>query len=265
MIDNDTNKEFRNKFNPEGSNLRLAQLRMLKMLKFIDKVCNDNGLTYWLDSGTLLGAKRHGGFIPWDDDTDICMPRRDAKRFREIMLKQNPSNEFVLQCRATDPGYFGAWCILRDTKTEYIQNSKMHNMRKYRGLQVDIFEVDDHCIEPIRQLIARYQHYLINKPLDTIDSVFLAKCIALPSYYILAVIKMMVRFISPKRDYCIKPLGVVWKHMQIINIYPLTRAKFEDGSFLTPGNADAYLTDMYGDWEVVPQNIETHNVEFIFK
>ena len=258
-------RELREKYSPDGSSLRRAQLRMLEMLVFIDNVCKENGLTYWLDSGTLLGARRHGGFIPWDEDTDICMPRKDAKRFREIMIKQNPSNEFVIQCRATDPGYFGAWCILRDTKTEYIQNSKLHNIRKYRGLQVDIFEVDDHCIESVRQLIARYQHYLINSPLDSINNSFWAKLIVLPSYYILAVIKSIVRLISPQRDYYIKPLGVVWKHMLKRNVYPLSKIKFENFEFNAPGRVEDYLSYMYGDWSKIPDKIKTHNVNVIFK
>ena len=258
-------KELREKYSPDGSSLRKAQLRMLDMLIFIDKVCKENGLTYWLDSGTLLGAKRHGGFIPWDEDTDICMPRKDAKRFREIMIKQKPSNEFVLQCRATDSGYFGAWCILRDTKTEYIQNSRMHNMRKYRGLQVDIFDVDDHCIELVRQLIARYQHYFINRPLDTIESSFWAKLIVIPSYYFLAFIKTIVRFFSPQRDYFIKPLGVVWRHMLKRNVYPLSKIQFENIEFNSPGKVEDYLSDMYGDWRRLPENIKCHHVEVVFK
>ncbi|MBD5280217.1 MAG: hypothetical protein HDS35_06710 [Bacteroides sp.] len=79
MIDPKLQAELRAKYNPEGSDLRKAQLRMLSLLIFLDKVCKDNNLEYWLDSGTLIGAARHGGFIPWDDDCDIEMMEKDYK------------------------------------------------------------------------------------------------------------------------------------------------------------------------------------------
>ena len=77
MIPRDIQEQFKKQYNPEGSILRRAQYRMLEMLSFIDDVCVKNNIKYWIDSGTLLGARRHGGFIPWDDDVDICMPRED--------------------------------------------------------------------------------------------------------------------------------------------------------------------------------------------
>ncbi len=61
--------------------LRLVQTANLGLLKILDKLCKENNITYWLDFGTLLGAKRHKGFIPWDDDVDIGMPREDYERF----------------------------------------------------------------------------------------------------------------------------------------------------------------------------------------
>ncbi|MFR9070550.1 MAG: LicD family protein, partial [Paraclostridium sp.] len=55
--------------------LRKYQLVECEMLFLIDSICRKYNLKYWIDAGTLLGAIRHGGFIPWDDDCDICMPR----------------------------------------------------------------------------------------------------------------------------------------------------------------------------------------------
>ena len=74
-------------YNGEGTLLRQAQLRMLNILLEVDKICRKNNLSYWIDYGTLLGAVRHKGYIPWDDDIDISMPSDDYKKFTEIAIK----------------------------------------------------------------------------------------------------------------------------------------------------------------------------------
>ena len=86
MIDPKLQAELRARFNPDGSDLREAQLRMLGLLKFLDDICKKNGLEYWLDSGTLIGAARHGGFIPWDDDVDVCMMKKDADKLKPLWV-----------------------------------------------------------------------------------------------------------------------------------------------------------------------------------
>ena len=58
--------------------------QLLGIMRDIDAVCRQHGITYWLDGGTALGARRHGGFIPWDDDVDLGMPREDHERFLQI-------------------------------------------------------------------------------------------------------------------------------------------------------------------------------------
>lgn len=68
----------------EQNTLRRLQIAELGILEAIDRVCRENGITYFLDSGTVLGARRHGGFIPWDDDIDLGMPRDDFERFLEV-------------------------------------------------------------------------------------------------------------------------------------------------------------------------------------
>ena len=73
------------KYNPEGSTLRKAQLRMLEILKEIDKICKKHHITYWLDGGTMLGCARHKGFIPWDDDLDIAVFEEDYERLLHIL------------------------------------------------------------------------------------------------------------------------------------------------------------------------------------
>lgn len=255
--------ELRAKYNLDGSDLRKAQLRMTKMLGFIDKVCRDNGIKYWLDSGTLLGARRHGGFIPWDDDTDICMTREDAKKFKDIMLHNNPSNEFVLQCRETDKGYFGPWMVLRDLKTEYIQNSELHKKRKYRGLQVDIFPVEDKYVSVLFVLANKIQSHFIDKPLQRVKNPFLSSILAYPSFYLLHFFIFIFRCVSPRRNSIRKCFAtpIVWKKISKQNVFPLdSTITFEGLELMCPHNVDGYLTEQYGNWREIPSKIQTHEV-----
>ena len=81
--------------------LRCLQLVELDMLRDLDRVCRELGLSYWLDSGTCLGAVRHGGFIPWDDDIDIGMPLDDYLRFQEQAPQLLPDNLTMHTCENT--------------------------------------------------------------------------------------------------------------------------------------------------------------------
>ena len=76
------------KYNGDGTTLRKMQLRILDILVEIDRICRKHDIKYWIDFGSLLGAVRHGGFIPWDDDIDVAMPSEDYQRFLEIAPKE---------------------------------------------------------------------------------------------------------------------------------------------------------------------------------
>ena len=85
-------------------NLKLAQNIACYTLKNIDRVCRKNNIEYFICAGTLLGAYRHGGFIPWDDDIDIAMTRENYNKFLNI-AQEELGDEFFVQTTETDPGY----------------------------------------------------------------------------------------------------------------------------------------------------------------
>ena len=87
------------------SRLRKLQMAELEILKEFVRLCEAHGLQYYLVGGTLLGAVRHKGFIPWDDDIDVAMPRGDYDRFSQIAPKELDPRYFY-QCPDTDPHYF---------------------------------------------------------------------------------------------------------------------------------------------------------------
>lgn len=262
-------EELRRKYNPDGSDLRKAQLRMVQMLKFIDDVCTKNGITYWLDAGTLLGAARHGGFIPWDDDTDICMPLSSLLRFKEIMLTNNPCDEFILHCKETDPNHHGAYPVLRDLKSEYIQDRKYHKALKYRGLQVDIFPLEAGIPSFLKKVDIVLSRYLIEKPLKSERFYELTKpIVSLNSSINTNVIYPLLRLFSKKNDDLLyMAYGVPYTYKRYKHdIYPLRRIEFEGFTFNAPNNVDSFLSTLYGNWRKIPEDnkIQTHHVKFRF-
>lgn len=111
-----------------------------EILKYIRDVCDRNGLRYYLAYGTLIGAVRHQGFIPWDDDMDIHMPREDYLKFVEIVTA-NPHPYYRLIAKETSKDYTYLWAKMVDTRTEIIPVSNMKQGTRL-GLFVDIFILD---------------------------------------------------------------------------------------------------------------------------
>lgn len=121
--------------------LRSLQLAELEGLKFFHDFCESHGLTYYLCGGCLIGAVRHQGFIPWDDDTDVLMPRPDYERFIELYKKEKPSERFVLV--NDDESHFSGniFAALNDTNHTMVKDYQ-ENMDTPHGIPLDIFPID---------------------------------------------------------------------------------------------------------------------------
>lgn len=121
--------------------LNVEQLKQVELdiLRQVHKVCAENGIRYSLCGGTLLGAVRHGGYIPWDDDIDILMPRPDYEKF--ILYCKNNDTPFNLICNQTQPkyGYLFAKACSRETVIEEIYTNRKG--AEY-GVYIDIFPID---------------------------------------------------------------------------------------------------------------------------
>lgn len=120
--------------------LRRLQLTQLEILNQIDGICRKNNIRYSLYGGTLLGAVRHQGFIPWDDDLDVCMPRAEYERFIEIWLKNSPEG-YVLQNKENDPCFTQSFTKIRKEHTTFLQ-FEFEAGKQHTGIFVDIFPID---------------------------------------------------------------------------------------------------------------------------
>ncbi len=120
------------------SDIKIIQGKILTILKEFIGVCEANNLTYYALGGTLLGAVRHKGFIPWDDDIDIGMPREDYDKFKKLAPELLPSNYKFLS--EDSFGYKKAFSVIRDDSTKIIMNYSKEEL--VESLWIDVFPLD---------------------------------------------------------------------------------------------------------------------------
>lgn len=264
MIDPEIQKALRNRFNPDGSVLRMHQKRMLEILKYIDCVCKKHDINYWLSSGTLIGAVRHGGFIPWDDDMDIEMLRGDYKRLIKI-LQEESSVHYAVQTYQTDSGYTLPFAKMRDLHSHVVEKGAENY--KYNGCWVDLFYLEKNTCTCLKLSVGF--HKFVFAPLGIIKG--RPKCL-LPLYKVLVykiifpVLRSFNQLLPLK--YLYHTYGIpFYKNRIPKDIFPLGEIEFEGIKFPAPANLDGYLRRIYGNYMELPsfEKIETHELEIEFE
>ncbi|CED79662.1 LicD family protein [Candidatus Williamhamiltonella defendens] len=275
----------------EKSVLRQAQLLLLEGLKEIDRICNKHSINYWIDSGTLLGAKRHGGFIPWDDDIDICMTRKDYNRFIDICSEELNQKKYFLQTVKSDPYYINinVPCKLRILKTKTIQKFEIkyqcYDERAQNGLFIDIFPFDKYSKNNLIKkhiekslsvlffikLISYFNDFKKIKGIKRLVSPFI-KYIGkmIPRNFLISITtkiahKMSLRKINYIYAPCIEFIWLFKVTFEENEIFPLKEIKFEDAIFKCPNDLHKYLVKYYGDsyMELPPENKREYHFEKI--
>lgn len=245
---------LRERFNPEGSVLRKQQMRMLELLKAIDAICKKHDIPYWLSSGTLIGAARHKGFIPWDDDLDIEMMRKDYLRLIEILPKELPDN-FVLQTNETDPNYIFIFGKLRDTHSFLAETNDYDRNFLYQGIYIDIFPME-HIPYGLAWIAGHMQGQIYKqlKKKSTSETV-IQKNINRIYQFNTRIGFPVLRFLSKVyRSKAIRhSFGTAYFSPRFAeDLFPLGEIEFEGELFPAPGNTHAYLTKIYGDYMKLP-------------
>lgn len=136
------------------SDIKIIQDKILSILKEFINICEENNLTYYALGGTLLGAVRHKGFIPWDDDIDIGMPREDYEKFKNVAPDFLPNNYKFLSEDTVN--YKKAFSVIRDDSTKIIMNYSKEEL--VESLWIDIFPLDGMPAAPFKRKMHEYRY-----------------------------------------------------------------------------------------------------------
>ena len=257
----------------DNETLRKVQLAQLEIGKEIKRVCDENGIKYFLDSGTLLGAIRHKGFIPWDDDMDMGMLREDYERFIEIAPKELKP-EYFLQTWKTDKSYPYAFAKIRKKGTVFIeavsQKTNAHNEIFVDVFPYDIYPDDETVRTKLTKKIMLLKYSLWMKdgmtPWLRHKSVLDRLLVKYVPHYFYALThsrdamiaeyeKLMPMHNAETSKYYVEQSGGTPFGKWIIPtecFKDFIEVKFEDTMFLVPEKYDLYLKTVYGDYMQLP-------------
>ncbi len=251
----------------EPKTLRKAQLIMLDMLIEFDAICKKHQLLYWLDSGTLLGAVRHRGFIPWDDDIDLSMPVEDYNKFLKV-AQSELSSEVFLQTSETDKNFKFDYIKLRSNKARIIElHEKDKQINYHQGVFIDIFPML--TIENTEENKKLYDNTL--KAIRDVSSVSLhtpnGKDDSEKRAALVASLKNKHQGWNNDKTKVTyggeMPDVAAW--FDIEKVFPLSTARFEGHAFPVPNNPSHYLDAIYRfDYRQLPPKnkriIHAHNI-----
>ena len=237
-------EEIRNIPKAEGR-LRLIQTAYLGLFEMFDDICKTNDLTYWLDFGTLLGAERHSGFIPWDDDIDVSMMREDYEKLIELISKGIEK-------------YPDLYCFFSNNGENKCFLKVKH--KKSDNIFVDVFpyeyyhsKLNDNEKAKLSKKIGKLMETKV-KTKDTSDD-------SMRSYLKLRTQKDILQ--HKKVDANSKPAlfyGLDFPHkwsnraFDYEDIFPLNKIPFEGIDLPCPNNHKKVLTKIFGDYMVIPRN-----------
>ena len=258
----------------KNQTIRDVQEKILIIMKFIDEVCRKNDIIYYLMGGTALGAVRHGGFIPWDDDLDIFMNPQNYNKFKNIFNHLN-NDDFVLQEWRTVPEYL-EYSKVRMNGTTFIEKNLKDRKDLHHGIYVDIMILHKVPKSIIIQKILYYQSKYVTlyglskrnwQPHNFYQKSILNTLKLLPNKMLLKwSYKNICRYdnmnTSYKYCYWITPAKFNQGIFDPEMFSSPVDMKFEDAKFMVSKNIIQYLEYRYGDYMIVPtkeqQSLSVH-------
>ena len=253
----------------EQAILKRIQALEIKVALEMDRICEKYGIKYFMTAGTVLGAVRHKGFIPWDDDMDFGMLRDDYEKFIEICSTEL-GKDFFLQTWDTDKEYPFSYAKLR------LNGTKLHeafygNCSLHQGIGIDIFPFDNVPEGKIAKWLQSKKYYILKRMLwikkdmgkVIVDSkktklkflilkffAYLWKFDTLKNIFL----KTQKKYNNVKTDLIVADGSYSYNKETIKRewIEELVKLKFENVSFFTYANPIEYLISFYGDYNKLP-------------
>lgn len=231
----------------------------IKMLDELDRICKAHQLRYYLMYGTLIGAVRHQGYIPWDDDIDVVMPKKDYKEFLRIAAKELPA-QYFLQTPETDKYHARFFAKIRMNNTAFVSKEDQ-NSKKHHGIFIDILPLYytnrnlSRSAVLRRKIASAFDGSIIlrreNKTSTQFRYLFLH---LLPTSLL---VKLREKLYDCKGD-CYTCFGYLH---EISDFDPPKELLFEGKKYPVPGNYDKVLREIYGDYMQLPPPDKrvTHN------
>ena len=254
----------------DNQNTVLPKLRSveLEILDVVEQVCRENGLRFSLMYGTLLGAVRHKGFIPWDDDIDIVMPREDLDRLIEIWPRCAPKN-YILQSRDMEKDYPSNFIKIRKDHTTFLEWEKEKKSNHHKGIFIDIFPAERLAPDGLKrksQFMLCLMNLLLTRGYTSGDKGIMGATekiiLCLPAGMKESIRKKTGAAIQHWNDredlpyfipVTVKDCGRAYPPDLFDNLVPM---RFEDREYFAVKDYDTVLRTRYGDYMTLPPESE---------
>lgn len=255
------------KYTVKGYDMETVHDRMLQIATEVDKICREQGFKCSLYGGSVIGAVRHNGFIPWDHDIDMCMPRKDYDKFVKYM-KNHPNDKIFFSNYSAEKRYPNSWGKVRLNGTVFLEQELASLKELHKGVFIDLHPIDN-IVPKLLPLQVKLNMFwsCVNKVKSGLynGSAAKAKVYKLFSWLPYGIINAMRNASMKMFKYL--PTKYVYKVAHPNNgIYPIPRCtfedlidhKFEDRTFLIPKNYDEFLTKRYGNYMEIPPESEVY-------
>ena len=249
--------------------LRQLQLIQLELLCEVDRICKKCNIHYNIIAGTLLGAVRHQGFIPWDDDADVALLRTEYERFREACKTELDHERFYFQDHTNEKGYRWGYGKLRRKKTLFLRENQ-EDMPYEQGVFIDVFPLDSVPNNKILRSIMNFRCFVLRKAMWAPIGIKSTKNMAVKSIYAFMT-KLPYQYIVIRYNKLIaKCKAIDSKYVRILT-YPTPNSEyaylrkwyesseeiwFECQKFTGIRDWNEYLSFKYGDYMKLPEITE---------
>ena len=251
-----------------GYDMEELHARMLVIATEVDRICRENGWRCSLYGGSVIGAVRHNGFIPWDHDIDMAMPRKDYDEFLKYM-QTHPNDLIFLSDYHTERRYPNSWGKVRLNGTCFVEKELAHLTELNQGIFIDLHPIDNivPCFLSLQVKISLFWANVTHMKCDmdkrkSLQASMYRLFSWIPFSWLSFMKDLTIKFFTPFHT------KYVYKIVHPNNgVYPIPRCtfedliehQFEDRKFFIPRNYDEYLRNRYGDYMQIPPESEIYD------